>query len=83
MPSWSVIWLRRTRLRPGSVDRSSERSHDAVGQVDAVCAVGVAPGGVHDLVLVPLDGEAASALDAVDGGADAATGHWRHPPEAA
>lgn len=45
--------------------------------------VGVAPGGVHDLVLVALDGEAAAALDAVDGGTDGATGHRPHPHDAA
>lgn len=44
---------------------------------------GVAPSGGHDLVLVSLDGKAAVALDAVNGGADGKTGHRRHPPEAA
>ncbi len=44
---------------------AGECPHDPVGELDAVHAVGVVPGGIHDLVLATLDREAATALHAV------------------
>jgi hypothetical protein len=45
--------------------------------------VGVAPRGVHHLGLVSLDGEATTALDAVNGGVGGAARHSPHRPDAA
>jgi hypothetical protein len=63
-------------LPPPTHERAGECPHDPVGQLDAVHAVGVEPGGIHDLVLAALDREPATALEAVAARGRAA-GHGR------
>jgi len=58
-------------------ERTGERPHDPVDQLEAVHVFGVAPSGIHDLVLAALHREAAPTIEAVD----ALAGATRHTPE--